>query len=292
MRQMNRLALNRGYLCGAMDRVLDGGVAWRQDLKTSLKDLKILWLDPTRKPIDIGVEDLENRALRQAAKRAGDFEFIRNQMKQIRPVDLRMVDICDFLIINIDLDVHACGTYEELYWGNRMKKPCVVRIAQGIEHTPDWLLGTLPFRDDLYDVGPGKSLSAAHRPRPCDRPPQPLVLFQLDGRELRQVYRSQQAGKAGRQREEETMKPDTSTSERSIVKGLSFEVISNLVWLGTGLHCVRQLRRLPRIHRNLLCREAVPILRTRTHLASNSLGKTVVEPVRVAARVSVAGGRG
>ena len=90
MKKMNRLALNRGYLCGAMDRVTDGGVGWRQDLKASLKELKILWLDPTRKPIDIGVEDLENRALRQKAKRAGDFEFIRTQMKQIRPVDLRM----------------------------------------------------------------------------------------------------------------------------------------------------------------------------------------------------------
>jgi len=58
-----------GYLCGAMDRVTDGGVGWRQDLIQSLKDLKILWLDPTRKPIDIGVEDLENRALRHKAKR-------------------------------------------------------------------------------------------------------------------------------------------------------------------------------------------------------------------------------
>jgi len=145
-RNMNRLALNRGYLCGAMDRVTDGGIGWRQDLIQSLKDLRILWLDPTRKPIDIGVEDLENRALRHNAKRAGDFEFVRNQMKQIRPVDLRMVDICDFLVVNLDLEVHACGTYEELYWGNRMKKPILVRIEQGIEYTPDWLFGVLPFQ--------------------------------------------------------------------------------------------------------------------------------------------------
>jgi len=88
---------------------------------------------------------MENRALRHKAKRAGDYEFVRNQMKQIRPVDLRMVDITDFLVVNIDLEVHACGTYEELYWANRMKKPCIVRIAQGVEHTPDWLFGTLPF---------------------------------------------------------------------------------------------------------------------------------------------------
>ena len=145
MKKMNRLALNRGYLCGAMDRVSDGGVGWRQDLIASLKDLKVFWLDPTRKPIDIGVEDMENRGLRQKAKRAGDFEFVRNQMKQIRPVDLRMVDICDFMVVNLDLAVHACGTYEELYWGNRMKKPILVRVEQGIEHTPDWLIGTVPF---------------------------------------------------------------------------------------------------------------------------------------------------
>lgn len=144
-RKMNRLALNRGYLCGAMDRVTDGGVGWRQDLIESLKNLKILWLDPCRKPIDVGVEDLENRALRHKAKRAGDYEFVRTQMKQIRPVDLRMVDICDFVVVNLDLAVHACGTYEELFWANRMKKPVLVRVEQGIEHTPDWLFGTLPF---------------------------------------------------------------------------------------------------------------------------------------------------
>ena len=48
-------------------------------------------------------------------------------MKQIRPVDLRMVDICDFLIVNLDLEVHATGTYEELYWANRCIKPILVR---------------------------------------------------------------------------------------------------------------------------------------------------------------------
>jgi len=143
--KMNRLALNRGYLCGAMDRTTDGGIGWRQDLIESLKDLKILWLDPTRKPINIGGEDLENRTLRQKAKCAGNYEFVRNQMKQIRPVDLRMVDIADFLVVNLDLRVHACGTYEELTWANRMKKPILVRVEQGIEHTPDWLFGVLPF---------------------------------------------------------------------------------------------------------------------------------------------------
>jgi hypothetical protein len=141
---MNRLAYNRGYLGGAMDRATDGGVGWRRDLITSLRDLKIFWLDPTHKPIDIGVEDLENKALRQRAKRQGRYNLVCKQMKQIRSVDLRMVDIADFLIVNIDLNIHVSGSYEELYWANRCKKPIILHVEQGKEQTPDWLLGTLP----------------------------------------------------------------------------------------------------------------------------------------------------
>ena len=137
---MNRLAHNRGYLCGAMDRVPDGGVQWRQILKDSLADLEVYWMDPTCKPIDIGIEDLENRAVRRAAKEHGNFDFVRHDMKIIRHVDLRMVDISDFLVVNLDMEVHACGTWEEVSLANRQKKPIIARIEQGKVNTPDWLL--------------------------------------------------------------------------------------------------------------------------------------------------------
>ena len=129
-----------------MDRVMDGGVALAQDLKDSLKELKVLWLDPNANPSISAWKTWRTVARRVRRQRAGDFEFVRKQMKQIRPVDLRMGHASDFLVVNIDLDIHATGTYEELYWANRCKKPCIMRIAQGIEHTPDWLLGTLPLK--------------------------------------------------------------------------------------------------------------------------------------------------
>jgi hypothetical protein len=141
----NRLALSRGYLCGAMDRVMDGGVGWRQSLGSALKDLKILWLNPCAKPIDIGTEDVAGRAHRQKAKQNGNFALVRDQMLQIRPVDLRMVALSDFIVVNLDLDIHACGSYEELYLANWLKKPVLVHIEQGAEHTPDWLLAAIPF---------------------------------------------------------------------------------------------------------------------------------------------------
>lgn len=141
---MNRLANNRGYLCGAMDRVADGGIGWRANLQEALKDLGVFWLDPTNKPIDIGIEDLPSRMMRREAKQQGRYDLVQHDMKIIRCVDLRMVDISDFIIVNLDMDVHACGTYEELYLANREKKPIIVRVEQGKHACPDWLFGTIP----------------------------------------------------------------------------------------------------------------------------------------------------
>lgn len=42
-------------------------------------------------------------------------------MKVIRSVDLRLVDISDFMIVNLDLETHPCGTLEEIFWANRQK---------------------------------------------------------------------------------------------------------------------------------------------------------------------------
>lgn len=140
---MNRLKNMRSYLGGAMDRVSDGGETWRRNIRRALSGLGIVWLDPTRKPINIGNEDSETRKLRHQYKMDGDFQYVADEMKSIRQVDLRMVDVSDFLIVNIDLDIHACGTYEELFLANRQRKPIIVHVEQGKKHTPDWLFATI-----------------------------------------------------------------------------------------------------------------------------------------------------
>ena len=144
--KINRLFLNRGYLCGAMDRVLDGGLGWRQKIQEDLVDLHICWLDPTNKPIDIGIEDLENRKSRKIWKHSHNYDAVRNDMKIIRGVDLRMIDIADFVIANLDLEVHTCGSYEEIYLANREMKPIIIRVEQGKEECPDWLYAVIPHQ--------------------------------------------------------------------------------------------------------------------------------------------------
>ena len=140
----NRIKGLRTYLCGPMDRVPDGGVGWRRSVGQYLMTRGVIVFDPSNKPIDIGVEDFDSRDKRNKWKKNGDYDRVAETMKIIRNTDLRMVDISDFLVVNLDLDTHPCGTYEELFLANRQKKPIILRVKQGKELAPDWLFGTIP----------------------------------------------------------------------------------------------------------------------------------------------------
>ena len=142
----NRLAGMRCYLCGAMDRVADRGIGWRKHIREDVKDLGITWLDPTRKPTTCGMEDEEGRAGRAEMKARGDFQAVTDAMKPIRRIDLRMVDVADFLIVNLDMDVHACGTYNEVTLATQQKKPIIFHIEQGVNQAPDWLFSMTPWQ--------------------------------------------------------------------------------------------------------------------------------------------------
>ena len=54
---MKRLKGQRVYLAGAMDRVVDRGKGWRQDITPFLESLEAVVFNPILKPTDIGLED-------------------------------------------------------------------------------------------------------------------------------------------------------------------------------------------------------------------------------------------
>ena len=143
---MNRLNNQRVYLAGAMDRVADRGNGWRDNITPFLQSLNIIVFNPIKKPTVIGQEDEVTHKYKIKLKNAGKYDELSQLMKTIRSVDLRLVDISDFLIVNLDLDIHPCGTYEEIFWANRQKKPIVIHMVQGKENAPDWLFGTVPHK--------------------------------------------------------------------------------------------------------------------------------------------------
>lgn len=141
---INRLSNQRVYLAGAMDRVKDRGNGWRDSITPFLESLGIIVFNPIKKPSSIGQEDETVYALKKDLKNNQKYDDLSKLMKQIRSVDLRLVDISDFLIVNLDLDIHPCGTYEEIFWANRQKKPILIHMVQGKQNAPDWLFGTIP----------------------------------------------------------------------------------------------------------------------------------------------------
>jgi len=140
----DRLNGMRTYLAGAMDRVPDGGTGWRKTITPSLQSLGVTVLDPCNKPIEIGIEDDTSRVLIDRCKETGQFDKIRKKYGVIRTLDLRCIDISDFIIASIDTEVHACGTYEEITIANSQKKPVLIWCQQGKKHAPNWLFFMLP----------------------------------------------------------------------------------------------------------------------------------------------------
>jgi nucleoside 2-deoxyribosyltransferase len=143
---MNRLDSQRVYLAGAMDRVVDRGVGWRDEITPFLESLGLLVFNPINKPTTVGSEDMDIHKIKLALKEWGHYDELASMMKTIRSVDLRLVDISDFLIVNLDINTHPCGTLEEVFWANRQKKPIIMHLEQGKEKTPDWLFGTIPHQ--------------------------------------------------------------------------------------------------------------------------------------------------
>lgn len=136
----------RTYLAGAMDRVPDGGAGWRDKITPLLKSKGVVVLNPCDKPVEVGIEDSDTRVNIESLKENDEYSKIKKEYGVIRTLDLRCVDISDFLIASIDIDVHACGTYEEISLANSQKKPVLIWCQQGKRLAPNWLYFMLPHQ--------------------------------------------------------------------------------------------------------------------------------------------------
>jgi nucleoside 2-deoxyribosyltransferase len=143
---MNRLKNQRAYLAGAMDRVPDRGATWRDNITPFLTNMGITVFNPITKPTNLGLEDADTHNIKTKLKSQQRYDELSQMMKTIRAVDLRLVDMSDFLIVNLDINTHPCGTLEEIFWANRQKKPIIIHMEQGKNQTPDWLFGTIPHQ--------------------------------------------------------------------------------------------------------------------------------------------------
>lgn len=137
------------YLVGHMQ--YGDGTAWRDYVKEEFEDMGIRCFDPYHKPF---LDDVDESTLARAkllkSIEEGEFESVTKRMKKVRGYDLNLVDRCDFITAYLDITIPTCGTWEEIFWANRLKKPVFLVVAGGKKKTPLWLFGTMPHKY-IYD---------------------------------------------------------------------------------------------------------------------------------------------
>jgi nucleoside 2-deoxyribosyltransferase len=149
----NNLINARCYLAGPIDYADDDGKGWRRDMHRFLGFMGVTVLDPTHKQILTASSEAainEDKELVERLRANEDWEGLAKFMKEIRCLDLRMVDISDFIIAYIDPDVQMCGTWEEIFTSNRQKKPILLVVKGGKHRLSGWMFGTLPV-EYLFD---------------------------------------------------------------------------------------------------------------------------------------------
>jgi len=150
-----RLFNSRCVLSGAIDRVDDDGVQWRNNIKIECekRNFGIKFFDPCDKPKSLGSEIGKEKIAVKRLVREGRWEEAQELVKIFRHFDLRAIDWCDFVIVKIDINVHACGTYDEIFLAEREHKLILVIMGEGQTKIdiPSWLVAFIN-EDEVFDT--------------------------------------------------------------------------------------------------------------------------------------------
>jgi len=143
--KVGRLNNTRCYLAGPIDYAQDDGVEWRRNFTKFLNRMGVLPLDPTDKPTtqckynEIGAEKQMIDKLVELER----WDELRTMAKEIVLVDLRMVEVSDFLVAYVNTEIPMCGTWDEVFESLRQRKPTYVVVEGGKKKMPMWLRGKL-----------------------------------------------------------------------------------------------------------------------------------------------------
>lgn len=147
---------SRCLVIGAMEKDRSGGSLFRNQMEEKLSPMGIKVWNHYKKPIECSINEGDDELFEKLRKfrEEENYEAIANY-KQIRHNDLALIDKCDFVVCELNMEALSCGTWEELFWANRQKKPCFIFSVQGKKSIPIWLWWTLPthyFYNDSDEI--------------------------------------------------------------------------------------------------------------------------------------------
>ena len=116
---------------------------WRDRMEASLTEMGVTVLSPIKPMFDFQeAETPEFRRELLEARSSGDFSYVKERMKPIIERDLRLIDLCDFCVINLEVCKPTFGTIHELVIAEQQQKP-IFLIVRNKRVTPLWILGLL-----------------------------------------------------------------------------------------------------------------------------------------------------
>ena len=85
-------------------------------------------------------------------KNTGRYFELTQRMKEIVHMDLRMVDISDFVIVYLDPASRPFGTIHELLNSLHQRKPTLVVVEGGRANASNWLFGIMNYNEFMFDI--------------------------------------------------------------------------------------------------------------------------------------------
>lgn len=139
------------YLSGPMEYVADHGVEWRRKFIRLAQEagLNLDFIDPTNKPGDGEMRVGEDKNYQTMLKEQGRWEDLRRYVGRYRRLDLRFVDLSDFIVAVVDPRVPQWGTSNEIYFAEMQHKPMFFICDGGLKNLPNWLFPVIDLDDPL-----------------------------------------------------------------------------------------------------------------------------------------------
>jgi nucleoside 2-deoxyribosyltransferase len=162
---MNILKNTRVYLAGNLENN-ENSVSWRQSVKNSLVPRGITVLTPIEKMFtaDLPEDDWNQKRIKNWRKNKM-YDEVHRYMKEVIRKDLRLVDLSDFFIFNIDIKTPTYGTVHELVLASQQRKPVFICVGDKTQ-CPLWIMGLFSHEnifnsmdeilEQIYTIDDGK----------------------------------------------------------------------------------------------------------------------------------------
>ena len=142
--------LNKTH-CVCIGNIQQGdGRSFREYISKKLKEMGIIMWNHYKKPFITEFDESEE-AIKYRIELLNNEEYDKViEFSPIRSYDLALMDKSDFIIFVYDPDVFTCGSWEEFFTANRIKRPIFFVNIKGKKHTPLWVFWTLKNHHYIY----------------------------------------------------------------------------------------------------------------------------------------------